>query len=166
MAVDMFMKMKGEVSGDIKGEARDKVHADEIEVLSWNWGMTGAVANYSGGKGASVQIQNFTFKKPVDKSSPILVSALCRNEKIIEAKFVCRKVGISGGDPVEFTVIKFEKGTVNRITRAVAHDDDRAIEEVTISFQKFTEDYTEQTADGKKVVGPSATHELSTSTTG
>ncbi len=166
MAVDMFIKMKGDKSGIIKGEARDKVHADEIEVISWNWGMTGAVANYSGGKGASVQIQNFTFRKPIDKSSPILVAALCSNERIVEALFTCRKMGIKSGAPVEFTVIKFEKGTVARINRTVAHDDERAIEEVTISFQKFTEDYTEQGQEGNKIVGPSATHELTTSTTG
>ncbi len=35
MAVDMFLKI-----GDVKGESRDDKHKDEIDVLSWSWGMS------------------------------------------------------------------------------------------------------------------------------
>jgi type VI protein secretion system component Hcp len=34
MAVDMFLKIDG-----VTGEAKDKVHGKEIDVLSWSWGM-------------------------------------------------------------------------------------------------------------------------------
>ena len=37
MASDIFAKI-----GDIKGESLDEKHKDEIEVLSWSWGMTHA----------------------------------------------------------------------------------------------------------------------------
>ena len=35
MASDIFAKI-----GDIKGESLDDKHKDEIEVLSWSWGVT------------------------------------------------------------------------------------------------------------------------------
>ena len=38
MASDIFAKL-----GDIKGESLDNKHKDEIEVLSWSWGVTNAV---------------------------------------------------------------------------------------------------------------------------
>ena len=34
MASDIFAKI-----GDIKGESLDDKHKDEIEVLSWSWGV-------------------------------------------------------------------------------------------------------------------------------
>ena len=37
MAADIFAKI-----GDIKGESLDDKHKDEIEVLSWSWGVTNA----------------------------------------------------------------------------------------------------------------------------
>ena len=37
MATDIFAKL-----GDIKGESLDAKHKDEIEVLSYSWGVTNA----------------------------------------------------------------------------------------------------------------------------
>ena len=46
MASDIFAKI-----GDIKGESLDSKHKDEIEVLSFSWGVTntGAIATGGGG---------------------------------------------------------------------------------------------------------------------
>lgn len=35
MAIDMFLKL-----GDIKGESKDSVHKEEIEIHTINWSMT------------------------------------------------------------------------------------------------------------------------------
>ena len=35
MATDIFAKI-----GDIKGESLDAKHKDEVEVLSWSWGVS------------------------------------------------------------------------------------------------------------------------------
>ena len=45
MASDIFAKI-----GDIKGESLDDKHKDEIEVLSWSWGVSnaGAIKGASG----------------------------------------------------------------------------------------------------------------------
>jgi type VI secretion system secreted protein Hcp len=46
MASDIFAKL-----GDIKGESADSKHKDEIEVLSFSWGVTngGSVVSGPGG---------------------------------------------------------------------------------------------------------------------
>ncbi len=44
MAVDIFLKL-----GDIKGESKDSVHKDEIEIVSWSFGAANAGSASSGG---------------------------------------------------------------------------------------------------------------------
>ncbi len=44
MAMDIFAKL-----GDIKGESTDDKHKDEVEVLSYSWGVTNPVHIGSGG---------------------------------------------------------------------------------------------------------------------
>jgi hypothetical protein len=44
MASDIFAKI-----GDIKGESTDNKHKDEIEVLSFSWGVTNEVLSFSWG---------------------------------------------------------------------------------------------------------------------
>ncbi len=46
MASDIFAKI-----GDIKGESLDSKHKDEVEVLSWSWGVqqTGTMSHGGGG---------------------------------------------------------------------------------------------------------------------
>ena len=46
MASDIFAKI-----GDIKGESLDSKHKDEIEVLSFSWGVTNTGAKGFGGGG-------------------------------------------------------------------------------------------------------------------
>lgn len=48
MALDMFIKIDG-----IKGESTDDKHKDEIDVLSWSWGMSqSGTVHTTGGSGA------------------------------------------------------------------------------------------------------------------
>ena len=49
MASSIFAKI-----GDIKGESLDAKHKDEVEVLSWSWGVaqSGTMAHGGGGGGA------------------------------------------------------------------------------------------------------------------
>ena len=47
---DMFLKVKGARTGPIKGESNDQKHKDEIEVLSWSWGMQAQPSRSGGGE--------------------------------------------------------------------------------------------------------------------
>ena len=50
MPADIFAKL-----GDIKGESGDAKHKDEIEVLSFSWGVTNTVPPGTGGGGGDGQ---------------------------------------------------------------------------------------------------------------
>lgn len=47
MATDMFLRL-----GDIKGESRDQMHRDEIEITHWAWGLSQSGSMHSGTGGA------------------------------------------------------------------------------------------------------------------
>src|SRR6478736_1488135 len=90
MAVDMFIKI-----GDIKGEAKDKAHKEEIDVLAWSWGMSNSgSAHMGGGAGAGkVNVQDLSFTKYVDKSTPDLMLACCVGKHYGTAVLIVRKAG-------------------------------------------------------------------------
>jgi type VI secretion system secreted protein Hcp len=72
VASDIFAKL-----GDIKGESFDDKHKDEIEILSWSWGVTStASAVKAGGAGAGrPSFQDLSLTHKIDKASPLLLKA-------------------------------------------------------------------------------------------
>ena len=71
MAADIFAKI-----GDIKGESLDAKHKDEVEVLSWSWGVSQSSSITRGGGGAGkASFHDLNFTHHVDKASPALLRA-------------------------------------------------------------------------------------------
>ena len=144
---DMFLKVKGSKSGLIKGEAHDTAHADEIDVLSWSWGMQGRATLGGGTATGKAIIRELKIVKRVDSSSTALMAALRSNEIITEAVLTLRK---SGKSPLEFMKIKIEQG---RLTALNVEAGDKSgspdlFEDLTFSFNKITVEYTPQAKDG------------------
>ncbi len=84
--VDAFLKLDG-----IKGESRTHKHKDEIEILSWHWGLknTGS-AHFGGGMGAGkVQVGDIQLVKRVDTASPALMSACATGNTSDRAPWSC-----------------------------------------------------------------------------
>jgi type VI secretion system secreted protein Hcp len=78
MASDIFAKI-----GDIKGESLDAKHKDEIEVLSFSWGVTttGATATGGGGGAGKATFQDLSIVHKIDKASPLLMRACARQAR-------------------------------------------------------------------------------------
>ena len=150
MAFDAFLKL-----ADVKGEAGDSKHKDEIEVYSFHWGATnaGMGAHGSGGGSGKVQISDFSFVHRLDKSSPVLFQKCATGEHIKDGLFVVRK---AGGTQVEYLKIKMTDIVVSGIhPGGSAHGaDDIPLEEVSLNFSKVEVDYQPQGADGKAAGGP------------
>jgi type VI secretion system secreted protein Hcp len=142
MAVDMFLKL-----GDIKGESVDDKHKDEIDVLSWSWGMnqSGTTHLGSGGGAGKVAVQDLHITKYVDKSSPNLMLMCCTGKHYDEATLVVRK---AGDKPLEYLKIKMSEVLVSSVQWAGSGSDDRLTESVTLNFAKVNKVYTPQKADG------------------
>ena len=144
----MFLSVNGAKHGKINGEAQDSKHQNEIEVLSWSWGMQGRVSLGGGGASGKTTIRELKIVKHVDKASTALMNALRTNEVINEAVLTLRK---SGKTPVEYLIFKLERG---RIVALDVEAGDTAggsalIERVSLSFNKITVQYTPQGPDGQ-----------------
>jgi type VI secretion system secreted protein Hcp len=142
MAVDMFIKI-----GDFKGESKDKAHAAEIDVLAWSWGASNSGnAHMGGGQGAGkVNVQDLSFTKYIDKSSPDLMLACCNGKHIPEAKLVVRKAGET---PLEYLAITMNDLIVTSVSTGGSGSEDRLTENVTLNFAKVKVNYVEQTEKG------------------
>src|SRR4051794_23844766 len=90
MAVDMFLKIS-----DVKGETKDKTHAGEIEIESFNWGATqlGTSSHGSGAGAGKVSMNDFHFVMKHNSSSPTLFLFCANGQHLKEAKLTCRKAG-------------------------------------------------------------------------
>ena len=142
MSVDMFLKVD-----DIKGESSDGSHGGEIDVLSWNWGMTQSGTTHTGGGGGAgkVSVQDITITKYVDAATPNLMKMCCNGKHFKLAKLTVRK---AGENPLEYLTITMEEGLISALTTGASAGDDRLTESVTLNFSKFKVDYKPQKADG------------------
>jgi type VI secretion system secreted protein Hcp len=154
MAVDMFIKI-----GDLKGESKDKTHKEEIDVLSWSWGLSNSgSAHTGGGAGAGkVNVQDVSFTKYIDKSSPDLMLACCDGKHYDTAKLTVRKAGTT---PLEYLIVTLTEVMVTAVSTGGSGGEDRLTENVTLNFAKVKVDYKEQTATGTAGATPSMTWDV------
>nr|6AP1_A Chain A, Vacuolar protein sorting-associated protein 4,Protein hcp1 [Saccharomyces cerevisiae S288C]6AP1_B Chain B, Vacuolar protein sorting-associated protein 4,Protein hcp1 [Saccharomyces cerevisiae S288C]6AP1_C Chain C, Vacuolar protein sorting-associated protein 4,Protein hcp1 [Saccharomyces cerevisiae S288C]6AP1_D Chain D, Vacuolar protein sorting-associated protein 4,Protein hcp1 [Saccharomyces cerevisiae S288C]6AP1_E Chain E, Vacuolar protein sorting-associated protein 4,Protein hcp1 len=149
MAVDMFIKI-----GDVKGESKDKTHAEEIDVLAWSWGMSQSGSMHMGGGGGAgkVNVQDLSFTKYIDKSTPNLMMACSSGKHYPQAKLTIRKAG--GENQVEYLIITLKEVLVSSVSTGGSGGEDRLTENVTLNFAQVQVDYQPQKADGAKDGGP------------
>jgi type VI secretion system secreted protein Hcp len=142
MAVDMFMKID-----DIKGESTDSKHAGEIQVLSWSWGLTQSGTTHTGPGGGSgkVNVNDLTFTKYLDTSTPNLIKFCCSGKHFGQALLTVRK---AGNTPLEYIKIKLTDLIISSMSTGGTGSEDRVTETVGLNFAKFEVDYTPQKADG------------------
>ena len=138
--------------GTIKGESRDTKHKDEIEVLSWSWGLSqSGTAGQAGGAGAGkVSFHDFTFTHHVDKASPLLMKACATGEHIKGATVTVRK---PGKGQQEYLVITMTDLHVTSVSTNVSAEGDTTTESVGLAFAKVDLEYKPQKPDGTPEVG-------------
>jgi len=150
MAVDMFLKLT-----DIKGESVAKGHKDEIDVLSWSWGVNqaGTRHNTSGGGAGKVSVGDLSFTHWVDAASAELWKNCVTGGHIKEGLLTVRKAG--GKAPVEYLKIKLNDVLVTHVSTGNSHGEEHGAENVTLNFAEFVYTYSQQQPDGtSKALNP------------
>jgi type VI secretion system secreted protein Hcp len=144
---DMFLMVKGAKHGLIKGEAHDDTHKEEIEVLSWSWGMQAKPSLGGGGASGKATVNDLRIVKRVDSASTALMSALRTNEVIQKAVLTLRK---AGDNPLEYLKITIEQGRVTGVTVEAGDvsGSPELREHLSFSFNKISVDYVPQGKDG------------------
>ena len=146
MASDIFAKL-----GDIKGESRDAKHKDEIDVLSFSWGVTnaGGMAPGGGGGAGKATFQDLSIVHHIDKASPKLMQACATGTHLKEATITHRK---AGKGQQEFLIVKMNDIIITSVTHGGASGQP-APETVTLAFSKVDLEYRPQKADGSLDTG-------------
>ncbi len=146
MAADIFAKL-----GDIKGESIDDKHKDEIEVLSYSWGVTnaGSMSFGTGGGEGKASFQDLSFTHKIDKASPVLMQTCATGVHLKEATITHRK---AGKGQQEYLVIKMNDVIVTGVTHGGTGNDGSS-ENVTIAFAKVNVEYKPQKPDGSLDAG-------------
>jgi len=145
VATDIFAKL-----GDIKGESLDDKHKDEIEVLSWSWGVSNAVTVAGTGAGqGKASFNDLSFTHKIDKASPVLMQACATGVHLKEATITHRK---AGKGQQEFLVIKMNDVIVTAVMDAEGKGGEGA-EAVSLAFAKIDVAYRPQKSDGSLDAG-------------
>jgi type VI secretion system secreted protein Hcp len=146
MTSDIFAKL-----GDIKGESLDSKHKDEIEVLSWSWGVTdaGTIRGGGGGRQGKASFQDLSFTHNIDKATPVLMRGCATGTHMKEATITRRK---AGKGQQEFLVIKMNDVIITGVTQGDASGG-APMETVNLTFAKVDIEYKPQKADGSLDAG-------------
>lgn len=145
MSSDMFIKI-----GDVKGEAQDSTHGDEIDVLAWSWGMdqSGTMHQGGGGGGGKVSIHDLSYTQYMDKSIPPLMEYCSSGKQFEEAKLTIRKAG--GDAPVEYYIITMKDVIVTSMSTGGSGGEDRLTVNTSLNFREVETEYQPQKSDGSK----------------
>ena len=148
MASDIFAKI-----GDIKGESVDAKHKDEIEVLSFSWGVTnaGSVSHGGGGGGGAgkATFQDLSIVHKIDKASPLLMRACATGAHLKEATITHRK---AGKDQQDYLIVKMNDIIITAVTDGDASGQGGS-EMISLAFAKIDLEYKPQKADGSLDTG-------------
>ena len=147
MASNIFAKI-----GTIKGESLDSKHKDEVEILSWSWGVAnaGTIRAGSGAGQGKAAFNDLNFTHYLDKASPVLMKACATGQHIKEATITVRK---AGKGQQEFLIIKMNDVIVTSVSPSGAGDESAMAEHVALRFAKVALEYKPQKADGSLDAG-------------
>nr|WP_081281514.1 MULTISPECIES: type VI secretion system tube protein Hcp [Mycolicibacterium] len=88
MPTEIFAKI-----GDIKGESTDARHPDEIDVVSFSWGVahTGSTGSGAGGGAGKPTFQDLLIVHTIDSATPALLLPAppvdtCRRRRSVTAR--------------------------------------------------------------------------------
>ncbi|MBI3406322.1 MAG: type VI secretion system tube protein Hcp [Acidobacteria bacterium] len=143
MAADMFLKIDG-----IDGESHDAKHKSWIPIESWAWGEHQAgSASHGGGSGVGkVEMQDFSFAKFMDKSTPKLALFCANGKHIPTVEFIARK---AGGDQQKYMQLKLSDVLISSFHTSNSNGSNSLpMEQVALNFSKVELEYFQQDAKG------------------
>ena len=114
MALNAYLKLKGETQGDIKGSVTQAGREDMISVIAFEHQITSPRDAASGLPTGKRQHGPLVITKEVDKSSPLLYNAMVNNENLSELELRCWQPS-STGQEVQHYTIQLENASISEI---------------------------------------------------
>jgi type VI secretion system secreted protein Hcp len=142
--LDYFLKMDG-----IQGESRDAKHKDEIELVSFGWGVARGSGSGSGGGGSGrARFEPFHFTMRTNKASPQLFLATVSGKHIKEASLSVRR---AGKQALEYLKIKFSDLIVNSFQEGGGQEPPEEL--IAFDYGRVEIEYSAQRAGGAVKAG-------------
>jgi type VI secretion system secreted protein Hcp len=139
--LDYFLKID-----TIKGESSDSKHKDEIDLLSWSWGLSNA-GSTGGGGGASASrpvFAPFSWEQGLDESFVPLFVATANGTRLKSAVLTVRSSG--GKSPNEF--FKMTLSDVHMLSLRSRSFGEAIRVEAAMTYDKIEMSYRPQNPDG------------------
>ncbi len=148
MAVSFLLDIAG-----IPGESVDEQYQGKIEIDGWSFGQsqTGIRQSGTGRAGGKVSVQDFTFTKHADKSSPKLLQACATGDHVASATLIARRTGLKGGGLTPYLNVVFTDLIISSYqTSGSSGDAGLPLENISFNFAKIEYQYTPQDAGASK----------------
>ncbi len=147
MALNAYLRLKGQKSGDIKGSVTQKGREGKIMVIAVNHEIVAPRDPASGLPTGKRMHRPFTITKELDKSSPLLYNMMINNENILEFELQFwtpqLKAATGIGAEVQHYTIKLTNATISDIRFIMDNNKNPDLmkyaehEEISFTYQKI-----------------------------
>jgi type VI secretion system secreted protein Hcp len=142
MALNSYLKLKGNKQGDLKGSVTQKGREDKIMVIAVSHDIISPRDAASGLPTGKRMHKPFTITKELDKSSPLLYNALVHNEQITEWELQFWTPSATGAEKQHYTV-KLTNASISSIAFRSLNNKNPELtkyveyEEIAFTYQKI-----------------------------
>ena len=142
MALNAYLKLKGQKQGEIKGSVTQKGRENKIAVIAVSHEVTSPRDPASGLPTGKRMHKPFTITKELDKSTPLLYNLLVNNENVTEWELQFWQPSATGAEKQHYTV-KLYNANVASINFRMANNKHPELtkfaeyEEVAFTYQKI-----------------------------
>ena len=145
---DIFLKLISKRAGPVKGEAKDAVHGDEIDVIGWSWSMDFPTDLRTGGRTGRASLRGLKVTKACDAASTAIMSIANSNDEIKTAVLSVRK---SGGSAIDYLTVTLKSASISSY-EIDWHESPvpQMIERFEMRFQSIEVSYWPQSSAGQK----------------
>jgi type VI secretion system secreted protein Hcp len=147
MAQDFFLEIVTKKGGKIKGESMSQACPDQIDVDTFEIGLS-SPTDFDGGAAGRVQLEEAQFEFPSSIASTPLFSTLCTNDVIKTMTLTCRKAGPSGKDA---TYLQWRFNDARLVSYKMTGTDEITRDTIRIAYSGVEISYKQQKQDGSLV---------------
>lgn len=134
-ALNAYLKLKGQKQGDIKGSVTQKGREGRISVIAVSHTILSPRDPASGLPTGKRMHKPLVITKQLDRSTPLLNSALVNNENLPEALFSVFEPNLQGGEALVYTIKMTNANIASIQVRTDA--DGKLVEDITFVYQKI-----------------------------
>jgi len=142
MAANIFLKFTPE----IKGESKQTTNPDEIEILSFSWGVSqaGGYSYGTGGTAAKSNLQDLSLSFRMCPASPKLMQYCASGKHLDSALLTCYEAGETPQKYLEVTLTD----VIISSYQTGGSGDDKPIDSMSLNFAQIKKEYFKQDDTG------------------